>query len=192
MDSSPNFLIAVSTSLQAYLSLFPEDADHLLPLTEQVARREDLCSRKNFTGHVTASAIILMGETGRTVIVANRSLGIWVFPGGHCEPDETPDQSARRELAEEAGVTEVTLHPWHLQTGSPIEINSHRIPKNDRKGEPAHVHHDFRYVFLAPPDVQVTMQPSEIEDIKVLDIDEALKVRGMDKAASRMGLLASR
>jgi len=189
MYPSHDFLKAVSASLQAYLKRFPEDADHLLPLTEQVARGEDLCSRKNFTGHVTAGAIILMGNTGRTVIVANRSLGMWVFPGGHCEPDETPYESARRELAEEAGVTEVTLHPWHLKTGSPLEINSHPIPQNDRKGEPAHVHHDFRYVFLAPSDVQVTMQPSEIEDIKILDINEALKVRGMDKAASRMRLL---
>ena len=189
MDPSHDFLNTASASLQAYLQLFPEDTDQLLILTDQVARREDLCSRKNFTGHVTASAIVLMGDTGRTVIVANRSLGFWVFPGGHCESDETPDQSARRELAEEAGVTEVTLHPWHLKTGAPIEINSHPIPQNDRKGEPAHVHHDFRYVFLAPSEVQVTMQPSEIEDIKVLDIDEALKVRGMDKVASRLRLL---
>jgi 8-oxo-dGTP pyrophosphatase MutT (NUDIX family) len=190
MDSPHDFLNAVSASLQAYLSLFPEEIGDLLPLTKQAAGKEDLCTRKNLTGHVTASAIVLMGDTGRTVIVANRSLGIWVFPGGHCEPGETPHQSAQRELAEEAGITEVTLHPWHLKTGSPIEINSHPIPKNDRKGEPAHVHHDFRYVFLAPADVQVTMQVSEIEGIEVLDINEAFQVRGMEKAAARLSLLA--
>ncbi len=31
-------------------------------------------------------------------------LGIWLPPGGHIEPDELPDDAARREVAEEAGI----------------------------------------------------------------------------------------
>ncbi len=29
--------------------------------------------------------------------------GLWVFPGGHCEPGESPEAGARREFREETG-----------------------------------------------------------------------------------------
>lgn len=35
----------------------------------------------------------------------------WIFPKGHPEGDESPVTAARRELEEEAGVTEVTVAP---------------------------------------------------------------------------------
>ncbi len=37
-------------------------------------------------------------------------LGHWSFPKGHQEPGENGEQTARRELAEETGITDVELH----------------------------------------------------------------------------------
>lgn len=37
--------------------------------------------------------------------------GLWVFPGGHCEPDESCQACARREFLEETGYDCATLEP---------------------------------------------------------------------------------
>jgi 8-oxo-dGTP pyrophosphatase MutT (NUDIX family) len=36
--------------------------------------------------------------------------GNWGFPKGHLHPGERPEQAARREIAEETGLTELVLH----------------------------------------------------------------------------------
>lgn len=41
-------------------------------------------------------------------------LGCWATPGGFCNPNETADQCAERELAEETGVTGLALEPMYL------------------------------------------------------------------------------
>ena len=38
------------------------------------------------------------------LVTARRQPGQWVFPKGHIEPGETPEQAAVREVQEEAGV----------------------------------------------------------------------------------------
>lgn len=41
-------------------------------------------------------------------------LGCWATPGGFCNPNETADACAKRELAEETGVTGLKLEPVSL------------------------------------------------------------------------------
>lgn len=52
--------------------------------------------------HVTGSGVLL-GPDG-VLLLRHRLLGIWVQPGGHLEPGETPWDAARRETAEETGL----------------------------------------------------------------------------------------
>ncbi len=55
---------------------------------------------------VTAAVI----ERDGRVLIARRRLGdrfggVWEFPGGKLEPDETPEEGLRREIDEELGMT---------------------------------------------------------------------------------------
>lgn len=55
---------------------------------------------------VVACALV---DADRRVLIAQRPAeksmgGLWEFPGGKVEPDETPEQAIIRELAEELGV----------------------------------------------------------------------------------------
>jgi 8-oxo-dGTP diphosphatase len=57
---------------------------------------------------VLVSAVALIDADGR-VLLAQRPpgkpmAGLWEFPGGKIEPDETPEQALVRELHEELGI----------------------------------------------------------------------------------------
>ena len=43
----------------------------------------------------------------------------------------------------------------------PFDINSHPIPANENKKEPAHFHHDFRYLFIYLSDRPIIPDPEE-------------------------------
>lgn len=53
--------------------------------------------------HFTATGVVLDGR-GRTLLIKHKKLGIWLCPGGHIEPNETPDEAVLREIWEETGV----------------------------------------------------------------------------------------
>ncbi len=74
-------------------------------------------------GRTTVVGAVLLRD-GR-VLAARRStppVGLWEFPGGKVEPDETADRALVRELREELGVT-VTVGPELGEAGHPWPIS---------------------------------------------------------------------
>jgi 8-oxo-dGTP diphosphatase len=53
--------------------------------------------------HFTASAIVL-DDNGRVLLVHHNKVGLWLYPGGHIDPNEDPAQAALREVHEETGI----------------------------------------------------------------------------------------
>jgi 8-oxo-dGTP pyrophosphatase MutT (NUDIX family) len=60
-------------------------------------------------GGVVAS--ILAADTMFLLVRASRAPHPWVLPKGHIEPGETPEQTAHREVLEEAGVEADVVEP---------------------------------------------------------------------------------
>ena len=61
-----------------------------------------------------AGGIVVRGRGGdlRVLLVtAKRQPGQWVFPKGHIDPGESPEQAAVREVEEEAGVIAAVVEP---------------------------------------------------------------------------------
>lgn len=57
--------------------------------------------------HFTVSGLILcqnLHQRRQVLLVNHKKLGVWLYPGGHIEPDETPDEALLREIAEETGL----------------------------------------------------------------------------------------
>lgn len=58
--------------------------------------------KNDFEKHFTASAVII--DDGKVLLVHHKKLGVWLYPGGHVETTENPDQALLREVQEETGL----------------------------------------------------------------------------------------
>ena len=53
--------------------------------------------------HFTASALVL-NEERKVLLLYHKKLNVWLYPGGHVENNETPDETVVREVLEETGL----------------------------------------------------------------------------------------
>ncbi|MFJ5884395.1 NUDIX hydrolase [Kitasatospora cineracea] len=168
----------VSETVTAYLAAHPEEKPELSAVLALVDGGADVTSRKEFRGHATAGAV-LVDRDGKALFIHHVVLDKWLVPGGHLEPeDDTLSGAALRELVEETGVSPEGIT---LADTAPVHIDVHPIPANDAKGEPAHQHIDFRFLFRTADHSAVTLQEEEVSDYAWRDADtiadETLKGR---------------
>ena len=101
--------------------------------------------------HFTATAYIVADR--RTLLLWHRKLGMWLPPGGHCEPNEDPLQTALREAEEESGLAIAVIPPPDLLVLSPGTSDPVVVPPpaviliEDIRmaGQPFHQHIDHVY-----------------------------------------------
>jgi 8-oxo-dGTP pyrophosphatase MutT (NUDIX family) len=122
-------------------------------------------SRSSDPVHVTGSGIV----TGRrgVVLLRHRRLGVWLQPGGHVDPGETPWDAARRESEEETGLAVVFADV--LPDGVPplVHVDVHA-------GGKGHPHLDLRYLLEAGDD-DPDPPPGESQEIGWFDWAEAIE-----------------
>ncbi|MDB4992001.1 MAG: muT4 [Parcubacteria group bacterium] len=52
---------------------------------------------------------IVLGDSGTVAMVFSKNSQSWLLPKGHVEPGESDEAAARREIAEETGLTDLEL-----------------------------------------------------------------------------------
>ncbi len=115
--------------------------------------------------HVTGSAIVT-GPRG-VLLLKHKRLGIWLQPGGHLDPGESPWTAALREAREETGLDVRFVGPFDEQ-GVPelIHVDVHA-------GGRGHTHLDTRYL-LDGGDADPAPPEDESQEIAWFSWDEAI------------------
>lgn len=125
---------------QSVIDRVPIDDVEAAMIVEFIARYDTLPEPFSETAdleHVTGSAIVI-GPRG-VVLLKHRRLGLWLQPGGHIEPGETPWEGARREAIEETGM--------ELQFAEIDDVGiPHLVHVDVHDGGRGHTHLDLRYV----------------------------------------------
>jgi 8-oxo-dGTP pyrophosphatase MutT (NUDIX family) len=182
----------VAMLLDAYADAFPGEERALAPLFEQLQRPAP-DDRRTLPGHLTAASLVLHPARPELLLVRHRVLQRWLQPGGHLERGEIPLDAARREATEETGATALAWLDWHEDRAPthavPLDIDIHEIPARPERGEPVHLHLDFRYVFRLADESALSHQVEEVEELRWESL-EALAARdlvpGLTRAARKL------
>jgi 8-oxo-dGTP pyrophosphatase MutT (NUDIX family) len=128
-----------------------------------LGRLDDPFDQQADPTHLTGSAIVL-GPSG-VLLHLHKRLGMWLQPGGHIEPGETPWGAARREAAEETGLRFVA--------GSEPSLLVHVDVHDGGRG---HTHLDLRYVLEVVGDDTPQPPAGESQDVLWFGWDQAIEV----------------
>lgn len=141
-----------------YAEIYRDEAGSLssvLAFLKKEPSPEARVDRSNYTGHITASCLLVDPGSRKILLFFHPYYQLLLQPGGHfANPEEDPLQAATRKLFEETPYRRDRIRqlPSDYDSLVPLDIDSHSIPANPSRGERHHVHHDFRYVFLASAD----------------------------------------
>jgi len=164
--------------LDRYEARHPEEAARVARVRGLVAARADCFERSCPPGHVTGSAFVVSADGRRTLLVHHRKLDRWLQPGGHADGESDVAQVALREAREETGIDALTFVGTDGEP-APFDLDVHEIPA--RPGEPAHEHHDVRFLLVAAAGQEARASEEshavrwfELDEIGDLDVDESV------------------
>lgn len=147
-----------------------------------IEARDDCLLRSCPPGHVTASAWILSADRSRFLLTHHRKLNRWLQLGGHVDGEAALHLAALREAREESGMERFSFLPGG-DPPAPIDVDVHVIPA--RGDEPAHEHHDVRFVLVAERGQEIVVS-EESHDVRWFPLDALEEVAG-DESVLRLG-----
>ncbi len=175
------------TLLQKHIDKFPNDQQRLQSFAVFLKDHDgfQLIDRKNFTGHITASAFIVDKRGKSLLLLKHKFLERWLQPGGHVDAtDPNLLSAALREAKEETGIDAAQLQ---LPENNLIDFDSHHIPANPRKNEAAHVHHDVRFLFRYTGDSKINFAEEESTSSKWILLTDLVTDEEFGAVAKKIG-----
>ena len=168
--------------LARYRAAHPDETTCVDRIRALVETQRDCFERSCFPGHVTASAWLLSPDGKRFLLTHHRKLDRWLQLGGHADGDSDVAAAALREAREESGLAELRF-AYAADAPVPVDLDVHVIAT--RGSDPAHHHHDVRFVLVAAPG-QTIFASDESTSLEWFEMD-ALEDVADDDSVLRLG-----
>lgn len=158
-----------------YLKNFPNEQGRQTELMDYLQKHDDtqIVDYNNSDGHITASGFIYSLEEKKFLMILHKKSQSYLNPGGHSElEDSNPLVTAKREVREETGLSDLKVMNFSNEELIPIDIDTHIISYDVKRNLPEHYHFDFCYFFVVDKIKDVEIAKEEIQNYKLVDIDE--------------------
>ncbi|MDO8260842.1 MAG: NUDIX domain-containing protein [Candidatus Magasanikbacteria bacterium] len=131
--------------------------------------------------HFTASALII--HDNKVLLIYHKKLDVWLYPGGHVEESENPDETLIREVKEETGLdVEIVSNKDNSLANEKNDISSLHIPFAilcELVGD--HYHNDLIYLCrIKEGEITVKHNAGESDNIGFFSYDEIADLKLFD------------
>jgi 8-oxo-dGTP pyrophosphatase MutT (NUDIX family) len=124
--------------------------------------------------HFSVTVYVFDVTTDKFVFIRHKKLQKWLPPGGHIEPNETPDNAVVRETIEETGISNIEFVTPSVNTkeidgllNTPFAIQLNHIKEN-------HEHLDLIYL-VTTKNPGLILNREETDGIQEYDLSTIMK-----------------
>lgn len=140
-------------------------------LLRRLRSGEDLYTRDNSAGHLTASAWVVSPDRRRVLMAYHNIYDSWSWLGGHADGDHDLLAVAAREVREESGLTAVRPVSRSIYSVEILTVDGH-----EKRGAyvSSHLHLNVTYLLEADPADPVRRKPDENRAVGWFGLEEAV------------------
>ena len=140
-------------------------------LLRRLRSGEDLYTRDNSAGHLTASAWVVSPDRRRVLMAYHNIYDSWSWLGGHADGDRDLLAVALREVREESGLTAVRPVSRSIYSVEILTVDGH-----EKRGAyvSSHLHLNVTYLLEADPADPVRRKPDENRAVGWFGLEEAV------------------
>ena len=163
--------MTLAEALEQYRPWNEQEERDRAELLRRLQSGEDLYTRNNAAGHLTASAWVVSPDR-RQVLMAHHNLyNAWSWLGGHADGDRDLLAVALREVREESGLETVRPVSPDIYSLEILTVDGH-----EKRGQyvPSHIHMNVTYL-LGAADHELRQKPDENSGVAWFTPEEALK-----------------
>ena len=157
--------------IENYVPYNEQEESDKAQMIKFIDSNEDILTRDNIFGHLTASAYVVNEDFDKTLLVKHNILGGYIFPGGHADGESDFLSVAIREVQEETGL-DVKEYSKEI-----FSICSAPVKGHVKRGKyvSAHNHYDFLYLVIAKNEdmENIRILEDENSDIKWVNLDDS-------------------
>ena len=140
-------------------------------LLRRLRSGEDLYTRDNSAGHLTASAWVVSPDRRQVLMAYHNIYDSWSWLGGHADGDRDLLAVAAREVREESGLTAVRPVSRSIYSVEILTVDGH-----EKRGAyvSSHLHLNVTYLLEADPAEPVRCKPDENSRVGWFGLEEAV------------------
>ena len=155
--------------IQNYIPVNEQEETDKATLLRWLRSGEDIITRDNLVGHMTASAWVVNPQRTKVLMAYHKLYDSWAWLGGHADGDWDLGHVAEKEAREESGIRALKA-----VSHDPVSLEILTVDGHEKRGKyvPCHLHLNVTYLFEAEESQDLACKPDENSGVAWLDMDK--------------------